>query len=69
MYLFNKIARNQSINKEMTNSMECHYTLDIILSKFNPVHTLTYYLKKYFNGILPSNPRSSEWCLTFKFYI
>jgi hypothetical protein len=39
-----------------------------ILSQMNPLHAFPpYFLKIHSNITLPSTPRSSEWCLPFKF--
>jgi hypothetical protein len=42
--------------------------LAFILSQINPIHNLPpYFNKTDSNIILPSMPRSSEWCLPFRF--
>jgi hypothetical protein len=41
-----------------------------ILSHVKPLHTLPpYFLKIHFNIILPSMPRTSEWCVPFRLTI
>jgi len=39
---------------------------DLILSQFNPVHTLSPYF--HFNIILSSMPRFPKWCVSFRFH-
>jgi hypothetical protein len=40
--------------------------LDCVLSQMNPVHTLTTYVRKSFNIIIPSTPRSHKLSLHFQ---
>jgi hypothetical protein len=76
----NSCSASQEIPRLLWNP-EVHYRvhnslpMDTILSKMNPVHTLTsYFHKDHFNIIIPSTLRSPKWSVSYsvfrlKFYM